>query len=252
MARASIESDREKTTILIRALPQATVSVMRVIAVMPAFREVPRVREAVQACLPFVDRVVVVHDGSWDGTAEEAEKGGALVLHHAINRGQGAALKTGTIAALKLGAEVVVHIDADGQHDPTYIPALLKPIVDGEADVVFGSRYMGIKAVGMPIKRRVLMVGIRLFNIFVLGIPSYVKDPQTGFRAFHAEAAKKMEFSQDGMAHCSEILRYVTHHFRWTEVPVRVCYSKETMAKGQWRGGAARVVWQLLIGSFRK
>lgn len=225
---------------------------MRVIAVMPAFREVPRVREAVQACLPYVDGVLVVHDGSWDGTAEEAEKGGALVLHHVINRGQGAALKTGTIAALKMGADVIVHIDADGQHDPSYIPSLLKPIIEGEADVVFGSRYMGIKAIGMPIKRRILMVGIRLFNIFILGIPSHVKDPQTGFRAFHADAGRKLEFYQDGMAHCSEIIRFVTRNFHWKEVPVRVRYTHETMEKGQWRGGAIRVVWQLFIGAFRQ
>ncbi len=225
---------------------------MRVFAVIAAFREVPRVQASVRACLPFVERVIVVDDGSHDGTAEEAEKGGALVLRHGINRGQGAALKTGTLAALQLGAEVIVHIDADGQHDPSYIPALLEPIKSGEADVVFGSRYMGIKAIDMPWKRRFLMNGIRLFNIFILGVPSNVRDPQTGLRAFHAEAGRKLDFKQDRMAHCSEILRYVTHHFRWKEVPVEVRYTKNTLEKGQWRGGAVRIVWQLLIGAFRK
>ncbi len=225
---------------------------MRVFAVIAAFREQPRVRASVQACLPFVERVIVVDDGSHDGTAEEAEKGGAIVLKHAINRGQGAALKTGTLAALKMGAEYIVHIDADGQHDPSYIPVLLAPIKAGEVDVVFGSRFMGIKAIGMPLKRRVLMNGIRLFNIFVLGIPSRVTDPQTGLRAFHAEAGSRLDFQQDRMAHCSEILRKVTHQFRWKEVPVEVRYSQDSLAKGQWRGGVVRIVWQLLIGSFRK
>jgi glycosyltransferase involved in cell wall biosynthesis len=225
---------------------------MRVFAVIAAFREVPRVRASVEACLPYVERVIVVDDGSEDATAEEAAKGGALVIRHAINRGQGAALKTGTLAALQLGADYVVHIDADGQHDPSYIPSLLAPMIAGEADVVFGSRFMGIKAVGMPLMRRFLMVGIRLFNIFVLGIPSHVTDPQTGLRAFHAEAGRKLRFEQDRMAHCSEILRFVTRNFRWKEVPVQVRYSKETTAKGQWRGGAVRVVWHLLVGSFRK
>ncbi|MBP9762289.1 glycosyltransferase family 2 protein [Patescibacteria group bacterium] len=225
---------------------------MRVFAVIAAFREAPRVRASVEACLPYVERVIVVDDGSEDETGKEAEKGGALVLRHAINRGQGAALKTGTLAALALGADYIVHIDADGQHDPSFIPLLLKPIKEGEVDVVFGSRFMGIKTVGMPLKRRILMIGIRLFNIFALGIPSQVTDPQTGLRAFHAEAGRKLDFQQDRMAHCSEILRYVTHHLRWQEVPVQVRYSKETLAKGQWRGGALRVVWQLLVGSFRK
>lgn len=225
---------------------------MRVFAVIAAFREKCHVRTSVQACLPFVERVIVVDDGSHDGTADEAEKGGAIVLKHAINRGQGAALKTGTLAALKMGAEYIIHIDADGQHDPSYIPSLLAPIMAGEADFVFGSRFMGIKAIGMPLKRRVLMVGIRLFNIFVLGIPSYITDPQTGLRAFHAEAGRQLDFQQDRMAHCSEILRKVTHGFRWKEVPVEVRYSQASLEKGQWRGGAVRIVWQLLIGSFRK
>ena len=231
---------------------RAILALMRVFAVIAAFRETPRVRASVEACLPFVEKVIVVDDGSHDGTAEEAVKGGAIVLQHAINRGQGAALKTGTLAALKMGADCIVHIDADGQHDPSYIPSLLAPIKAGEADVVFGSRFMGIKAVGMPLKRRILMNGIRLFNVFVLGISSRVTDPQTGLRAFHAEAGHKLDFQQDRMAHCSEILQFTTRHFRWKEVPVQVRYSKETLAKGQWRGGAIRIVWQLLVGAFRK
>ena len=225
---------------------------MRVIAVMAAFREEPRVRAAVEGCLPFVDQVVVVDDGSRDDTAHEAKTGGAFVIQHAVNRGQGAALKTGTLAALRLGADLIVHIDSDGQHDPTYIPTLLEPLKTGEADIVFGSRFMGIEAISMPASRRLLMRGIKLFNIFVLGISSRITDPQTGYRAFTAAAAEQLTFQQDGMAHCSEILRLATRRLRWKEVPVQVRYSDETLAKGQWRGGALRIVWQLLVGSFRK
>ena len=225
---------------------------MRVVAVIPAFREVPRVQAAVRACLPYVERVIVIDDGSRDGTAEEAARGGAMVLRHTINRGQGAALKTGTQAALEIGADVIVHIDADGQHDPSFIPALVQPLADGQADIVFGSRFMGMKAIDMPLTRRVLMRGIKLFNIFALGIPSTVRDPQTGMRAFTAKAVEKLDFHQDGMAHCSEILRLATRNLRWQEVPVVVRYTKDSLEKGQWRGGVVRIVWQLLMGSFRK
>ena len=225
---------------------------MRTIAVIAAFREVPRVQSVVKACLPYVERVVVIDDGSRDGTAEEALAGGALVLRHAINRGQGAALKTGTLAALELGADAIIHIDADGQHDPAFIPALLEPLQLDRADIVFGSRFLGLKAIDMPLKRRILMRGIKLFNIFVLGIPSAVTDPQTGMRAFTAKAAHLLDFQQDGMAHCSEILRLATRALRWQEVPVVVRYTKDSLAKGQWRGGVVRIVWQLFVGSFRK
>lgn len=225
---------------------------MRVVAVMPAFREAPRVQAAVKACLPYVDCVLVVDDGSHDDTAEEAKAGGALVIQHAVNRGQGAALKTGTLAALRLGADVIVHIDADGQHDPSFIPTLIDPLIKGEAEIVFGSRFMGMKAIDMPFTRRVLMRGIKLFNIFALGIPSTVRDPQTGMRAFTAQAAAVLDFHQDGMAHCSEILRLATRKLRWKEIPVVVRYTKDSLQKGQWRGGVVRIVWQLFMGSFRK
>lgn len=225
---------------------------MRVIAVMPAFREVSRVRQAIEGCLPYVDQVVVVDDGSRDGTFEEASQTSAIVLKHTINRGQGAALKTGTNAALKLGADVILHIDADGQHDPSFIPTLIEPLKKGEADIVFGSRFSGMSPIGIPIKRRLIIVGARLFNIFVLGIPSSVTDPQSGLRAFKANATEKLQFQQDGMAHCSEILRLATRELRWKEVPVVVSYSQETLQKGQFRGGVVGIIWQLLIGSFRK
>lgn len=250
----SIASDQipKKTPNLNLEIGAVTVDSMRVFAVMPAFREVSRVRAAVQGCLPFVERVLVVDDGSHDGTAEEAKQAGALVISHSINRGQGAALKTGTIAAIKLGADVIVHIDADGQHDPSFIPELVRPLQSGEAEIVFGSRFMGMKPYGMPVRRRLLLVAARIFNTFILGIPSTVSDPQTGLRAFPAATARELNFHQDGMAHCSEILRIATHRFRWKEVPIRVSYSRETLAKGQHRGGSWGVVWQLLVGAFRK
>lgn len=243
---------RKKTGNLNLEGEAVTVDSMRVFAVMPAFREVPRVRAAVQACLPFVEQVLVIDDGSHDGTAEEAKLAGAMVISHAINRGQGAALKTGTIAAIKLGADVVVHIDADGQHDPSFIPELVRPLQSGEVDIVFGSRFMGMKPHGMPVRRRLLLLAARIFNTFILGIPSTVTDPQTGLRAFPAATGRMLDFHQDGMAHCSEILRIATHKFRWKEVPIQVSYSRETLAKGQHRGGTWGVVWQLLVGAFRK
>ncbi|HWQ99260.1 MAG TPA: glycosyltransferase family 2 protein [Candidatus Methylomirabilis sp.] len=222
---------------------------MKVYAVIPAYHEASRIRGTVEGVRPFVDSVVVVDDGSGDGTAPVARETGATVLRHAINRGQGAALRTGTDAALRLGADVIVHVDADGQHDPALIPTLVQPLTEGRADVVFGSRFMGLLPSDMPWSRRVLLRAARSFNSLVMGIPRRVTDPQSGMRAMTREAALLVDFRQDRMAHCSEILRLVTRSpLRWLEVPIRVRYTSESLAKGQRSADAFKIVWQLLIG----
>lgn len=226
---------------------------MKVIAVIPAFCEETRIGETIRVVLTHAHAVVVVDDGSPDRTAEAAREAGGWVVRHAVNRGQGAALKTGTEAALQLEADVILHIDADGQHDPASIPTLLTPLLDRRADVVFGSRFLGEQAVGMPLSRRLLLGAARAFNALVVGVPRKMTDPQSGFRALTAAAARRIEFRQDRMAHCSEILRLVTRSdLRWIEVPVRVLYSEESLKKGQKPWDAARIAWQLLIGGFMK
>lgn len=225
---------------------------MQVIAVVPAYKEKDRIFAAISGIRPHVDRLVVVDDGSGDETVQEAKKTDAVVLVHAINRGQGAALKTGTEAAMRLGADIVLHIDADGQHDAQSIPRLLEPIKQGKADVVFGSRFLGVSSEGMPwLRRAVLLLG-RVFSRVVLGIPRHMTDPQSGLRAMTAQAVRQIDFQQDRMAHCSEILRLVTRSdLRWMEVPVRVSYTEATLAKGNKTSDAVKIVWQLLLGMFQ-
>ncbi len=225
---------------------------MKVIAVIPAFCEALRVAETVRGAAPFADAIVVVDDGSSDTTAVAAREAGAIVLRHAVNRGQGASLKTGTIAALRLGADIIVHLDADGQHDPASIPALTEPLRNGRVDVVFGSRFMGVEPDAMPAMRRALLICARLFNRLALGIPRRVTDPQSGLRAMTAEAARNIPFTQDRMAHASEILRMVTRsRLRWMETPTRVRYSSDTLAKGNKSSDAFKIAWQLFLGFFQ-
>lgn len=226
---------------------------MKVIAVMPAWNEASRIAEAVIGVAKYVTSVIVVDDGSIDETARRARESGAVVLLHAINRGQGAALKTGTEAALYMGAEIIVHVDADGQQDPKFLPALVAPLEKDEADVVFGSRFLGVKAQGMPLVRRAVLQGGRIFSSYALGIPYRVTDSQAGLRAFTAAAARGIDFRQDGKAHCSEILRLVTRSdLRWREVPIGVRYTTDTLAKGNKTSDALHIVWQLVIGAFQK
>lgn len=224
---------------------------MKTVVVVPAFHEEKRVGDVVRGLTSAGFEVVVVDDGSTDRSAEVAAAAGARVLRHAINRGQGAALRTGTEAALRLGADVVVHFDADGQHDPSFLVSFIEPIARKEVDVVFGSRFLGLEAEGMPVVRRMVLVGGRFFSNYALGIPRTVTDPQNGLRALSAQAARTLAYRQDGKAHCSEILRLVTRSgLRWREVPVRVRYTDETLAKGNKTTDAFHIVWHLFLGLF--
>ena len=113
-----------------------------VIAIVPAFNEEKTIGEVVQSLRPFVDKVIVIDDGSYDLTAKRAREAGAEVLAHLLNRGQGAALETGRQAALKSNADIIITFDADGQFNAEEIPALILPIKAGECDVVLGSRFL--------------------------------------------------------------------------------------------------------------
>lgn len=225
---------------------------MKIVAVIPAYHEASRIAATIAEILPYVPHILVVDDGSADQTSLVAREAGARVIRHAINRGQGAALKTGTEAALCWGADYVIHIDADGQHDPVYLPHLLEPLLRAEADVVLGSRFLGIQPEGMPFLRRIVLQAGRIFNGYALGVPHVVTDPQNGLRAFSANAAQRVVFYHDGIAHASEILRAVTGSaLRWKEIPVRVRYSRETLAKGVKTSDAFHIAWHLFLGKFQ-
>ena len=118
-------------------------------AIVPAYNEEIAIGSVVIRTSEFVDRVIVVDDGSTDNTAYIAEKAGAEVIKHPHNQGKGAALKTGFQVMHE--TDIFLTIDGDGQHNPQEIPLLIKPIVDGEADLVNGSRYLNKKHHGTPI-----------------------------------------------------------------------------------------------------
>src|SRR5574342_806527 len=128
----------------------------RILVVMPALNEAGRIRRVVEAVRSQVaGDVLVVDDGSADDTAGEARRGGARVAVHPVNLGYGAALQTGYRWALKRGYAAVLQLDADGQHDPASIPALLEAL--SRADVVVGSRFLGERSYRPPLARRIGM-----------------------------------------------------------------------------------------------
>lgn len=223
---------------------------MRVVAVIPAFNEEPRIGGTLRAVLPLVDHVVVVVDAAHDGTAVEAKKYPVHVLTHVLNRGQGAALQTGTEYALEsLKADIIVHFDADGQMRAEDIAVMIAPLRQGRADVVLGSRFLGA-AEGMPLSRRIAYLPARYFTFMLTGL--WLTDVHNGFRALTAPAARRLRITLDRMAHASEILDLLAASgLRYQEIPVTLRYSQETMEKsradvGTFARRAVRVVTDVL------
>jgi glycosyltransferase involved in cell wall biosynthesis len=222
---------------------------MKTVAVIPAYNEQGRIAACVRDAAMFCEAVVVVDDCSRDNCGSEAGKAGAYVLRHVINRGQGAALQTGTDFAVdKLDADIVVHFDADGQMMAEEIPKMIEPIVRGGADIVLGSRFLGSKA-NIPFTRWVVLKLGLLFTMVISGIR--VTDTHNGFRALSRKAATSIRITLDRMAHASEILDLIkTRGLRHVERPVTIRYSEETLAKGQSSLGAFRIVKDIIRGKF--
>jgi glycosyltransferase involved in cell wall biosynthesis len=155
----------------------------RVLAIVPAFNEggaIEVVISELQAVTPKVD-VLVVDDGSWDNTAEAADRAGAMVLRLPYNLGIGGAVQTGYRFALERGYDIAIQVDGDGQHIPAEIPALIKPIIDGDADMTTGTRFRGVGDFQSSASRR---AGIELFARLVsMIVGERVTDTTSGFRA---------------------------------------------------------------------
>lgn len=197
--------------------------------VIAAFNEASVIESVVRSVLVEGWKVVVVDDGSRDETVARARAGGAKVLRHSINLGQGAALQTGIDYAVRHGAELIATFDADGQHDPADLPALVGALADH--DIALGSRFLGsvegASARRMAFLRAAVMMSNRLAGL-------KLTDAHCGMRAFRASAAPKLRITQDRMAHASELLRKVqTSGLSFTEIPIKIRYTDHSKAKGQ-------------------
>ena len=218
---------------------------MRTWIVVPAFNEAQVIGPVISELRRRYSDVVAVDDASQDDTANIAERAGAVVLRHLINRGQGASLKTGIDYALQHGAEAVVTFDADGQHSVDDVAKLLAPIESGTHDVALGSRFLNDVSNIPPLRRTVLRFAVIFTRIF-----SNIKvtDTHNGLRAFSRPAAEGVRIKQDRMAHASEILdEIVALNLRYTEVPVTIVYNHYSRSKGQGNLAMFRIAMKYLI-----
>lgn len=220
---------------------------METFCIIPAYNEENNIGKVLDGLLPLGYELVVVDDCSSDRTYEAAQKNGVKVLRHIVNRGQGAALQTGMDYALMHGADVIVHFDADGQFLGEEIAQVIEPIVRGEADIVFGSRFLEKKSDIPFFKKNVIMPLAKLVNKVFLKID--LTDPQSGFRAMSRKAAEQIRIEQNRMAHCSEILvKSFASGLRIKEVPITVIYHDF----GQKFSGGIKILKELFLGSLLK
>jgi len=194
------------------------------VAIVPAYREEGRVGAVVRRLSAVVGDVLVVDDGSPDGTAREAREAGARVIVHERNRGKGGALRTGFAWALANGADPIVTLDADGQHIPEEVPRLFDCAEATGADVVVGARRMDARE--MPFVRRwanrIMSAVLSMSAGFRLG------DTQSGFRLFRARVLRGVAVTTEGFDLESEILvRAARRGFRIREAEVSTAYGDE-------------------------
>jgi glycosyltransferase involved in cell wall biosynthesis len=197
---------------------------------IPAFNEENSIARVVLGAQKFADVVVVCDDGSSDLTCEIATRLGADVVRHEQNSGYGAAIKSLFERARELGADVLVTLDGDGQHNPMEIPSILKPITDGVADMVIGSRFMDVRGTAeMPLYRR---LGAKLITRMVNGsAKNGVRDAQSGFRAYNRRAIERLSVVEAGMGASVEILLEASKHdLKICEVPSSCKYQNSDTA----------------------
>jgi len=198
-------------------------STPQIVALVPAYNEEESIPDVIRQTLRFTSRVIVCDDGSTDSTFRCSLDSGAEVIRHKRNVGYGAALRTLFMRACDISADAFVTVDSDGQHDSRFIPALTESIVQGESDLVIGSRFLSARLDFTPPHRK---IAIKLINRLFDPRRQYrFTDLQSGFRAYNGKAIAITCPTRTGMGASTEIVkRAVKTELRIKEVPVPIYY----------------------------
>lgn len=223
---------------------------MTTVIVIPVYNEAKVIGQVIEDVKDHgFPHIIVVDDGSADESWCVASAHDVLALRLKVNRGKGAAVKTGIMAANLLGADVVVTMDGDGQHNPADIKPLITPILKGKSDVVLGSRLLHREE--MP---WVKMIANSIGNLFTwLFYGLLVSDSQSGFRAYSRYAALIIDTKADKYEYDSKVIREIKNNrLRFTEVPVHTRYTEYSKGKKNKQGflnglvTLYRMLWKMI------
>ena len=198
---------------------------MKIIVVIPAHNEEKNISQVIDKVKKYAENIVVIDDGSKDKTYHQAKKSSQnstniYLLRHKTNLGKGAALKTGCLAAIKLGADIIITMDADGQHSASDIPKLIEKLQEENLDIVFGSRQINGKIPWlMFLGNKFLTKTINLFSNICL------KDTQSGFRCFKSKVYPQLAWNtQDYAVETEMILNAGKNKLTYNEIPIQTIY----------------------------
>lgn len=215
------------------------------VIVIPLFNEGGVIGDVVNELHSRFSNVVCVDDGSTDSSIHAAREALATVIEHPVNLGQGAALQTGIRFALRdPSTSFIVTFDADGQHRVEDAEAMVARLRSGEADVVFGSRFLDARTRPGFAKRILLRLAIMYSNL-ATGVR--LTDTHNGLRALNRAAASHLEIRQNRMAHASEIIEQIGKSgLAWVEHPVHILYTDYSRSKGQSVFNAVNILTELI------
>ncbi len=222
-----------------------------VFVVVPAFNENTVIRQVISDLLNFGYIVVVVDDGSETPAYSALTDLSVYILRHPVNLGQGAALQTGIEFAHSKGAGYIVTFDADGQHQVSDIEKLLQPLINNEADITLGSRFMKGSYHNMSAMRKFIIYIARGLNFCLSGL--FLTDAYNGLRAMNRKASQSIQLRENGMAHATELLTQIKKRkLRYMEIPVSIHYTPYSRKKGLKTWSSFRIFFDLLLNKIFK
>ena len=224
---------------------------MKIIVGIPAFNEEKNIASIITKLSSIADTILVCNDGSTDLTSKISEKMGAIVINHEKNLGYGAAIRSLFLKAKDLDGDVLVTFDADGQHRIDDIKNVIKPIVNQEADLVIGSRFLDESEKEVPQYRK---VGIKVITkITNASIKKQLTDSQSGFRAYSRKIILELNPSETGMGVSTEILiKASSKNFRIVEVPIKIIYEGNTSTHNPITHGSSVIISTIKYTSLQR